>query len=293
MMEQLLTPVRTTATSHLELAENQLVPVSSSSKPQINLEHDLKTPQGVLEALHSSPDHRLLTRSLRWLDATVGQQHGFNIKVPGPKAAEIIFTLVGDTIPNYWRVLKTDRSTGESKQQKLITRCLSSVAGIGAIMTRLRVLLDPKEETQDRNVAREDKNCTLIEDLIDVLENILIKDIFIMSIWKDVNSSILSIPQRVLLWKDFVQAVVAGRLLSLAAEADHALNRSSLRIQEGSWLANGSQYCNWLGKNIAYMVTAIEDNEQEAQKAVAQVLGKALKLGHNGERRPGLLVNLF
>ena len=284
MMNELLNPVRITTTGDIQRADDQLIAIPSEQKRQARGENVLKTPEDALETLKSKPDLDLLTKALQWLDPARTRNDQFNIKVPGPKAAPILFVLVEYTIPDYWTLLKDERSIGQNEQSKLIVRCLSSVAGIGAIAARLRVLLDVKHGTPNLSQVEGKEDNPLIRELLDVLQSVLQKDTFLLKIWKDIKSLVADISQQNLLWKELISLVAASRILSLAGEADHILNKSSSSIKDRSWLGDGSQYAAWLGRNVAHMTTTLELDDIEAQKVLGRLLDKALKLGYIGEQ---------
>ncbi len=280
MMNGLLTPLKTIKTADVQVTDDHLVPLVSAQKLHAIRDHTLQSPEDALEALKSKPDLDLLARVLLWLDPARERNDHFTIKVPSPKAAPIVSVLVEEIIPNYWRVLRED----QDKPRKLLIRCLSSVAGLGAISARLRALLNLKEDARNRNRSQEFSKNQLVEDILDVLQNILKKDAFVARMWKEISSLVPNIPQRSLIWKELVSFVAAGRILSLASEADHMLNESSPSIKDQSWLGDGSQYATWLGRNIAYMTAALEEEDAEAQKALVRLVGQALTLGYTGER---------
>ena len=283
-MNELLNPVRTTTTSDIQRAHDQLVAVPPGEKRCGHVKRAFQSPEDALEVLQSKPDLDLLIRVLQWLDQSCIRNDQFNIKVPGPKATPILFVLVENIIPDYWRHLKDGNSSEQDKQVKLIVRCLSSIAGIGVIITRLRILLDRTDEAQSHSKSEGNGKDFLIADILDVLQHVAQKDKFLLRIWKDNISLITNIPQRNMMWKELISSVAAGRILSLAGEADHILNKSSASIKDRSWIGDGNQYAAWLGRNIAHMITTLEPNDTEAEKALARLLDKALKLGYTGER---------
>lgn len=284
MMNELLNPVRITTIGNIQRADDQLVAIPAETKRQEHGKNILRTPEDALENLKSKPDLDLLTKALQWLDPARTRNDQFNIKAPGPQAAPILFVLVENIVPNYWTVLNDERSLGQNKQSKLIVRCLSSIAGIGALAARLRVLLDVKHGTPNPSQVEGKEKNPQIEDLLDVLQSVLQKDTFLLRVWRDIKSFVANISQRSLMWKELISSVAASRILSLAGEADHILNKSSPSIKDRNWLGDGSQYAAWLGRNIAHMTTTLESDDIEAQKALGRLLDKALKLGHIGEQ---------
>ena len=279
-MDKLLIPLKTTTTAHAQDGGDYLTPIDTKQNHRTTSDHILNTPEDALEALKSKPDLDLFTKVLVWLDPDQKRNDSFNIKVPSPKVAPIIFILIEEIIPNYWRVLKE----GHYRLKKLILRCLSSIAGLGAITARLRVLLDLKDNAQQDVESTGNGKSLMIEDMLDILQNILKKDVFIAKMWEDISSLIFSVPQRTLMWKELISSIAEGRILSLSGEADQILNKSNATIKDRVWLADGNQYAAWLGRDIDYMIKTLKPHDNEAQKALTRLLEKALKLGYTGEQ---------
>lgn len=287
-MEALLSPLKTTIISDTDHTEPHLVAVDAEQRSTSTQKFVLQSPEDALKALKSKPDYDLLIRVLRWLDPSTADLERFNIKIPGPKAAQIIFVLVADIVPDYWKSLTGKSTSIQFKQKRVLLRCLSNVSGIGAITARLRYFLDLKDDPQKEGNSRESNMSQGLEELISVLESLLNGNGFISSIWTDMNSLISSSSQRALLWKEFTNTLAGGRLLSLSAEAFHVINKSSSDASEGSWLGNGSQYCSWLGENVAHMLMNPREKRVEDWKALALLVNRALKLGHTGRLIPQL-----
>ena len=283
-MDDLLSPVKITTTGDIRRADDQIVVIASRQEPHTNSQYPFHSPEDALAALKSKPDFDLLTGVLQWLDPARIRDDHFNVKVPGPKVSQILFVLVEEIIPNYWRVLKDGGSSNKDKQVKLIVRCLSSIAGIGVIIARLRVLLDLKDEAPNQSKNKGMGKNPLIEDMLDVLQSVVHRDSFLSRTWKDLSSLVTNSSQRNLMWKELISSVAGGRVLSIAGEADHKLNESDSNVKDRSWLGDGNQYSTWLGRNVAYMITLLDQDNVEAQRPLARLLEKALKLGYTGEQ---------
>lgn len=236
--------------------------------------------EDALKTLQAKPTSDDLTRVLQYLLSSTANHDGFNIKSPGPAAAQLIHALVSDIVPHYW-ILLTD--SYHTKEQNLLLRCLKSVSGVGAILARLRFCLDagipPKAE---ENLERKDITRTSI-DLLNVLMSLLHKDNFVSTIWKDSDAFKINPLQRNLLWKEFISFVGGGRILSLAAEVHHFLRQQVSDIASECWIGNGNEYSRWLGRNVIYMLADLNEEKREALKSLAQLLGKSLSLGFSGE----------
>jgi telomere length regulation protein len=86
-------------------------------------------PQTKLKALCSKPDYETLSKALRYLDPDASD---FKIKLPGPKAAQLVNALVANIIPDYWSVLgggsTPSKSKNAQKQSRKGTSCLNALA---------------------------------------------------------------------------------------------------------------------------------------------------------------------
>ena len=282
-MEDLLKPLKTTTTSHLEYADGNLTKANSNDSTGTTYSGAINCSEDAIDALRSKPNPELLDRVLRWLNPKSAQDGRFNINSPGPQATQIIHLLVNDIIPTYWKFLRGKNDPSQSRRQLLIVRCLSSIAGIGAVTAQLRSFLALKDESQSKSNTDKSAKMQPIEDLLEVLDNILKKDSLITTIWKDISSSIVKTSQNVLLWKEFLYLVATGRILSLAAEANRTLNEISPSIIDESWLGNGNSYTAWLGRNIENMIDFLQNEDVAARKALARCVSKALSLGYTGK----------
>lgn len=282
-MEDLLTPLTTVITRREKLPEQHLTEVSRPQQITTPLPYGaIDSKEDALKALQSKPDLDLLARVLRFLDRPTTNNDAFNIKIPGPAAAQLIFILVSDTIPDYWALLA---DPSHAKEQHLLLRCLRSVSGIGAIIAHLRLCLDALTGSKlDENLEKSKASRTL-KNLLNVLETLLRKDNFVSIIWKDINVFNLKSPQRNLLWKEFISFVGGGRILSLSAEAYQFLRQQSSEIENASWLSSGDEYSAWIGRNVIHILTDSTAEEPRVSEPLAQILGKALSLGYSGEQR--------
>ena len=279
-MEDLLTPLTTIITRKENLPERHLNEVGHERQSAALVHGAIDSKEDALKALQSKPDLDLLIRVLRFLDTSTANNNDFNIKAPGPAAAQLIFVLVSDIVPDYWALLA---GPSQAKEQHLLLRCLKSVSGIGAIIAHLRLCLDAiTGQKPDDNLGKSRASRT-IRDLLNVLETLLRKDNLISTIWNEIAIFDLKSPQRNLLWKEFISSVAGGRILSLAAEAHQFLRQQSSEIEKTSWLSSGDEYSTWMGQNVIYMLTASKADAPGVLEPLAQILGKALSLGYSGE----------
>ena len=263
---------------------NQLAPECDIREKQT---FSLNSPEAALEALKSKPDLKELRKVLRWLNSTADGRHDFNIKKPGPKVAQIVYVLVNDIVPDYWATL-SGGNLDQPKERGLLIRCLSGVTGIGAIISRLHLLFGKLREHQGQAEVLGIRKSQFIEDLLAILEAILDSDGFVASTWNDVNSCISQSSQIFLQWKEFVNLVASGRVLSTASEASFALNELSQSVTASSWVGDGQHYAAWLGKNVQHMINSLPEDAVEGHNALSQILKKALSLGYTGQLRGNL-----
>lgn len=269
-------PLKTISISVSQPAGPHLVARGSNQKQDTDQTQIINSPESAIEALKSKPDFDLLTRVLSWLDPATNANDKFNIKVPGPKATQIIFTLAADIVPDYWNVFKDPIYI---KHVRSLKRCIRSASGIRAVLGRLRLFLD---ECQSENFDKK-RNLQVIEGLLELLEGLLKGDRVIHGLWADVSALIPNFSQQVLLWKETISLLAGGGLLSIAAEANQILRESSSDIKDGSWLGDGTKYSTWLGRNAMHMLMSSKIDDAESSKASAQLIGKALTLGYIGE----------
>ncbi|KAL2041371.1 hypothetical protein N7G274_005753 [Stereocaulon virgatum] len=278
-MEGLLAPIKTTVRSDVVQQENFLVPVRTEPSHGRKQIFSVNGPEDTLEILKSEPDHDELSRVLRWLKATADAREGFNINIPSPQTAQVVYVLVNDIISDYWAT-SSGRNTNKSTGERLLVRCLSSVTGIGAIVARLRQLLDQLRAPQGQAEISGINRFQPLGILLDVLEATLDSDAFVASVWNDIYSYISEPSLKSLRWKEFVSLVASGKVLSIASEASLALDAVSESVANGNWVGNGFGYATWLGRNMKHMINTLLKDRVASDTALSQLLSKALNLGY-------------
>lgn len=275
-MPDILTPIHTRTRTDADHPEDQLVPVEAQ-KPE-KPAFAIRSPEDALEALRAKPDEATLGRALCWLNRPAQKVDDFNIKKPGPRAAQIIFALVNDIVPDYWGNL-----SGQGGQNtRLLVQCLRSVAGIGAITSRLRLLLTLLKDSQKPTQITVVSKTQPVEILLSVLETVLAKEDFLTTIWQSIQGYKTPSSQKSLQWKEFVSLMASGKVLSIASEANLALGDLSSNIKDWSWVGDGTQYSRWLGKCMQHALKAVNVDDVEGQKALSQLLSKGFTLGYKG-----------
>ncbi len=275
-MQDLLTPITTRAINRPDSDADASHIGSSPNERSIS---EVCSPDDALQALRSQPSIEQLSDAINWLDPRKGKDGSFNIKAPSPKASQIIFAMINDVIPSYWSVLNDKKVSAHARLRKTLVRCLSSISGIGAVASRLGILL--KELSAQSRSDRSGK-IQQIEGLVQLLEQTFKNDDFMLSSWNDLNLLVLDKSKRALAWKELTSLLAGGRILALVAEIDHTIDELSPSIRESSWLSGGSQYAAWVGRNCACMVDRLRTDDQDERKAVIQLFSKALTLGYTG-----------
>ena len=285
-MEDLLTPFSPTPSRLVSALHEHLTPAKYSNESHDEQDLIFKRPADVLKVLQSQPDLESLTKCLKWLTSNVTGLSDFDIRLPGADAAQIINVLVNDIIPHYWHVWIGDESKSYNRQRKLLLRCLTSVAGIGALVTRIRSMNPNVGDAQATTKLRPEQAPTaqLTDDLVNFLESLLGKDNVVDNVWTTIYIDSKLGVQKAILWKELVSLLAGSRLLSAVAEAQDRHRSTDFTEKQSSWLGSGQLYSTWLGRNIHFMITHGKDNFSRKHKDGARLLSKALTLGYTGIR---------
>ncbi|MCJ1389293.1 telomere binding protein [Xylographa bjoerkii] len=284
-MEGLLTQFSLTPSKLVSALHEHLTPAEYSNQPHSNQDLIFKRPEDALKVLQSQPDLQSLTKCLQWLTSNITAFNDFDIRLPGAEAAKIINVLVNDIIPHYWHVWNGSERNSYSHQRRLLLRCLTSIAGIGALVTRLRSFEPETGEAQAIIKIRPEQAPTaqMTDDLVSFLEALLERDTVVDSIWTTnyIDSDIAN--RRAILWKELISLLAGGRLLSAVAEAQDRHRSTDSIDKQSSWLGSGQLYSAWLGRNIQVMIIHGKDNLTRKHKDVARLLSKALTLGYTDQ----------
>ncbi|MCJ1437057.1 telomere binding protein [Xylographa pallens] len=284
-MEGLLTRFTPTPSKLVPVLHEHLTPVDHSNQPRDDRELVFNRSEDALKVLQSQPDLQSLTKCLKWLTSSITSLNEFDIRLPGAESAQIINVLVNDIIPHYWHVWIGSESHSYNRQRKLLLRCLTSIAGIGALVTRLRSFHPENGEAPATIKTRLEQTPTaqLTDDLVKFLEALLGKDNVIDDIWttNDIDP-VISI-RKSILWKELVSLLAGGRLLSAVAEAQDRYRSTDSIDKQSSWLGSGQLYSAWLGRNILFMIIHGKDNFTSKHKDAARLLSKTLTLGYTDQ----------
>ncbi|KAF2634151.1 hypothetical protein P280DRAFT_464080 [Massarina eburnea CBS 473.64] len=243
-MDDFLIPVSTTQVKRPVVSKPL---IQEHQKPTSRAKQNaIESADSALHALKDEPDFETVGQVLKYLAAESGRKDGFNLIAPDPVSANIAYYLVNTTIPNYWQALKNQKT-----QIKQLLRCLRNPCGIGAIVARLRPLI--ADCRQKKPVGQSRDASSYVEELMDVLQKVFEDDQMSSLVWADAQTHAKDLVQAKMMWKEYVTQVASGRILSLAAEAEDVIKERT-PSRNPSWLADGSEYAAWLGRNIALLV---------------------------------------
>lgn len=280
-MDELLTAVSTTKPKLTDALDES----SSPSQPARNSGlTGVSSPEQALAVLREQPDAETLHHVLNYLSRASVDSDGFNIRSPGSLSAQIINTLLDDTVPNYWDAWQT---TSASENDKLLLlECLGSVSGLGAIVARLKSLTQDleKQQQQQQQVTKSNSAEQQVRILLDTL-TYLLQESAVKYIWRDINTIAGTPTQKQLLWREFVSLTATGRIISIAAHSKDLL-KSTSSYRQDHWYASGSEFAEWLGRAIALFACDGDPTGAEGldrPQSAAIILGRSFSLGYTGE----------
>ncbi|KAH7087108.1 telomere length regulation protein-domain-containing protein [Paraphoma chrysanthemicola] len=259
-MSDFLTAVSTKKVKGTEPLLQEVKSLSIQPAPRI------ESPESTLEALKHEPSSDTVVDALTYMTSD-----GFSLILPEPLNASIAYQLVNDTFPHYWRTFS------QSRHQKSFAKILQNPTGIGHIITRLRSLIADSRRKQEYGEARDPTEH--IVDLLAVLEGILQDEQTSRLILRETFAHSKKDMQRKLIWREYIVQIASGRVIALVAEAEDVLKSKDIS-RTPSWIAEGRTYAEWLGRNIAALITDGDSKNEESSAAVVELCSKALNLGY-------------
>lgn len=233
-------------------------------------------PDDALEILKAQPDNQVLAAVLRYLQCGIQGQHGFNVRLPSPKASQIINALVTITIPDHWLRLRPANPSKDDQQLKQsLLACLKSVAGIGALLMQIRQLSATKSDSAN----------PILEDAMSILSLILARERVLDDFLSDANSLYKSETQRRVFWQEVTSLLAGSKVFATMAEVLATLRGPDIDKRTTSWLGDGPQYSKWLAVNIsaaAISCSTTSHADDQQWKFLGQVLKRGLSLGYRG-----------
>ncbi|KAK6227302.1 telomere length regulation protein [Colletotrichum tabaci] len=256
-----------------------------SKKPKETIKHSsgATTVEAVLEILKNQPDYDNLIAVLKSLDQGAIDIAGFEVARPSAEAAQIIQCLVTEIVPNYWPLLKEETSGKRSIQDadspgdvELLLKCLRSVTGLNAIITRMKALIQ-ESKASAKEIKRPDLVLNL-NVLLEVCSAVLGNDKHLAALWTASSSGLDSAARRRPLSHEFAALVAGGRLVSIASEAD-AIANADITSKDSLWIADGQQYSTWLGRSV--VCWAKSDISSDDSKLCSEIFTRSLRLGYS------------
>ncbi|KAK0670386.1 telomere length regulation protein-domain-containing protein [Cercophora samala] len=287
-MDDFLTPVSTVRITNKKESEPPQSPVSSQQKsPSTASRKSTPTsPEDALELLKQQPSYDELIACLRFLSKHHSENDIPTIKLPSPISAQLVQVLVSEIVTNHWVLLKEDAGDSKNSGFKLLLYCLSSITGINAILVRLRALIQEyKAESEGPGKLKRPDIHLNLETLLDLLENLLKGDGWIVEAWQTAKASAGSDATTLAVrMRPRVQEILSlfggGRIVSLAAEAESIVkaNKTAKDDDYEIWVADAQQYTTWLGRNIVTWQSSAGATENP--KFGSDLFSKGLKMGH-------------
>ncbi|KIV85837.1 hypothetical protein, variant [Exophiala sideris] len=197
-------------------------------------------PDDAREILKSQPEQEDLTAVLQYLQYGIEGKHDFNVRLPNPKASQIINVLVTVTVPDQWPHLENEQlSKNQAQIKRSLIACLRSVAGLGALLMQIRQHSAPKLDTVN----------PLLEAAVSVLSSVLSGTAVVKQFLSDAVQLFDNETRRRVFWQEVTSLLAGSRILSTVSQV-FATVREPIS-EKLAWLADGRDYSKWLARNIA------------------------------------------
>ncbi|CAJ2501229.1 Uu.00g040820.m01.CDS01 [Anthostomella pinea] len=274
-MADLLTPV--SQTYRKQAHNEEFLSVSKPAEPATapTLEFNGTSPEEALEVLKSQPSYDTLLCVLKYLQKGTRGKQAFDIRIPGPRCAQIIHVLVTEIVPNYSTLLRESSEGQSGGALDVLLACLTSLTGINAALTYIRALT--REAKSDPKGFKNPHVVFNLSFTLDLLGRLLQADGGLKQLWSSispVDNAVQVRPMR----QEFISLLASGRISSFSAEAED-LCRQQSKLDEEVWVANGKRYVDWLGHGL---VTWIRHGVSEEDiKLAAEVAARAMRLPHS------------
>jgi hypothetical protein len=207
-----------------------------------------------VQVLTSQPSEEKLVQVLR--------QFQISSSSPTSSVASVIFALVNTTLPELWRSLHANIAVSK-ETVRLIIECLSSVAGVNALLMRLDQLQAQRQQTSTTLEP-------LLEDVLQVLSLILEGERFnpveVIELCRRDNA------KGKMMFNEYVALVGGSKILNIVSKAAVDLDTA-----QNFWIVDGKRYSKWFGERIGLSIIRPSDGPE-----VAVLIGKALSIGYPG-----------
>jgi hypothetical protein len=231
-------------------------------------------PDDAREILKGQPEVEDLGAVLQYLQYGIAGKHDFNIRVPSPRASQIINVLVTVTIPDLWAPLQQKRlSRNHANLKANLLSSLTSVAGLGALLMQVKRLSAASTGSQN----------ALLVDTISVLSSVLTGTHTLSEFLRDATTLLSAEAQRRVFWQEVVALLAGSKILSTMSQVFTVHQDVEGLSAATKWLGDGLEYSKWLAKNIsAVAVATLPTADPQRTNMLSQVLKRALSLGYRG-----------
>ena len=235
----------------------------------------ISSPEQALTILNGQPSAEQFEAVIQYLDDGVQKKNGFNIYVPSAAAAQILNVIVTHAIPDRWSTLSSATASKADKWiRRLLLSCVSSPAGLGALLARVQGLsASPQIKTPASS------ELATFKDTASFFDSMVYKNRFVRDLLSQVQSSTAKAGQQQALWTEATSLLAGSKILNVFLEAS---TRSELKEDIPAWLQDARYYSRWLGVNIVSAAISLAASNEDAWKMLAGFFKRALSLGHKG-----------
>lgn len=235
----------------------------------------ISSPEQASEILKQQPTDEIFETVIRYLENGLQKKHSFNLHVPSAPAAQILNALVTNVIPDRWAILNSNTGPRTDKAiRNALLLCMSSTAGIGAVIARIQSLL---ASPQIRKAGS--SHHVVFKDTVSFFGSMIYHKTFVRDLLFRSQSSGGKPGQQQAVWAEATSLLAGSKILNIFLEASAI---SELKSEIPSWLQNAKDYSGWLGVNIASAATSTAPSMEENWKLLANLLKRALSLGQKG-----------
>ncbi|KAK1040701.1 telomere binding protein [Friedmanniomyces endolithicus] len=241
---------------------------------------DAVSSEDALRILRSQPDTEILLATLRKL-ASPNAFPAFQLAAPGTLQAQIVNSIVNHIVPAFWPILHED-------EKVLVVRCLRNITGMNALLAKLHTVSGPAV-TSNRAEFAEQRDI-----FVSVTNEVFSGNTLLLDLLVDMNRAVKDKTRRNLAQKEMISLLGSGKVISSIAQAeDAAQDANQGGRHSASWLAVGSEYNKWLGRNIATLFGPnhglLIESYEENRTTGGQLLVRALSLGYQSHLIKGLV----
>lgn len=240
-------------------------------------------PDDAREILRCQPDDEDLIAVLQYLQYGIENQHDFSLRTISPKGAQIIHTLVTVTIPDHWTSVSTGKLSKSKKEiKKILLSCLTSAAGIGALLAQIRKTSVVSNSVNGNQATAEAKS---------VLAQVLMPLDIVSILLRDTLALKAKPAQCKAVWQEVCSLLGGSKVLATVAHVSANIRVQGSEDHEAEWLADGTRYAAWLANRITSAATTLKPNDAESPVLLSQLLKRGMSLGYRGESFRFLRIN--